>query len=641
MQAFGQWFQTNLDLERLKNNWITKDGRHRSWNRANYDTEQAIYFDNPYWLRYKNFNNDNRDRVYGNISLTYKLTDWLSASARVAMDHYSYLQEERIAKQSVDLSHYTKRLRTFSERNYNLTFNFNKKFSDGKISLTGLAGVNGRKEIRERTSVATVDGLIEENLYTITNSVSSIIKNTEYYGKKTVNGLFASASIGYNGILYLDIAGRNDFSSTLPTDNNSYFYPSISSSFIFSELISSDIFSFGKLRLGWAKIGNDTNPYTTLDYYSIQPNFSTTPLYSVPSTLNNSLLVPEETNEVEVGLELMFLDRRIGLDIAYYNRKTENQILAIDVSRASGYSRQYINAGIIENKGIELALTATPLKLNNGFEWNISINWTRNRNKVLELIKNPITGEDKISNIQLGGDMRGGVSINARVGQPYGTIVGANYQFHKNGSRIVGPDGRYLTSKNSEVLGDSNPDWIAGITNTFSFKGLRLSFLLDMQKGGDIFSLNTRHGQATGVYAETAGLNELGKPVRGDVADGGGILFDGVYEDGSKNTTRVPAQDFFGAFYYGETPAARWVYDVSYVKFRELNLSYKLPNTIFKNLPFQNVVVSFVGRNLAILSKNVEHFDPEAGLGAGNIQGYESGVMPSARTYGFNLKFNF
>jgi outer membrane receptor protein involved in Fe transport len=341
--------------------------------------------------------------------------------------------------------------------------------------------------------------------------------------------------------------------------------------------------------------------------------------------------LPERTRSIEAGLEARFLNDRFGFDLSFYRNNTFDQIMPIEVSRGSGYSAMYINAGEIRNSGIELAVNAVPLRKKN-ILWNVNINWFANRNEVVSL-------GDQIDNILLFGQWD--VSINAAEGEPYGAIKGTNFVY-LDGKKVVGSDGFYLRTENDEVIGNINPDWNAGIGNSFQFKNFTLSGLVDIQHGGDIYSVNTKHGLSTGMFEETAGLNDKGKPKRDPVSEGGGILFPNtVYQDGKPNTTYVECNEWGTAFDYDASPTARYVLDASYVKLRELALSYNLPGSLIAGSFIRNASVSFVGRNLWIIHKNTRHFDPESGFSSGNQQGIENGAYPTTRNYGLSLRISF
>jgi hypothetical protein len=291
----------------------------------------------------------------------------------------------------------------------------------------------------------------------------------------------------------------------------------------------------------------------------------------------------------------------------------------------------YINAGEIRNMGIELSMNAVPVMRKN-FSWSVDLNWFKNRNEVVSL-------GGGIDNILLFSAWD--VSINARVGEPYGAIVGTNFVYNE-GKQVVGSNGFYLKSPNEEVIGNINPDWNAGIKNTFRFKGFSLSGLIDIQHGGDIFSVSTKYGWSTGLYEETAGLNDKGKPKRDPVSQGGGILFPNtVYEDGAPNTTYVECNEWATAYDYDRSPTARYIFDASYIKLREVALSYSLPSSLFAKSFIKNASVALVGRNMWIIKKNTYHFDPEAATSAGNQQGIEDANYPTARTFGVDLRIAF
>ena len=351
------------------------------------------------------------------------------------------------------------------------------------------------------------------------------------------------------------------------------------------------------------------------------------------------------TKSWEAGLTLDFLHKRLGFDGDVYLSKSVDQIMPVSVSNATGYYRKYVNAGTIQNKGIELNLTAIPVQ-NKNFTWNISANWTLNRNKVLSLYEGH-------KNLQLGA-FQGGVTIDAHVGQPYGVIEGNTYETlnaqgkvvpysatadpHK---RLVNKNGYYImTSTYNNVIGNTNPDWQGGITNSFTYKNWSLSFLISVSKGGSIFSLDQYYGQGDGIYPSSVGNNQRGKPKRDPVSKGGGVLFTGMHSDGSPNTTYVEG-DWYAQAGYAVQPNSQFVYDASYVKLREVTLSYRFPKKILRNTGIRSLTLGFVGSNLWIIFKNLPYADPEAGLGAGNLQGWQSGVMPTTRNFGFNLNIKF
>lgn len=630
---FRQWWQVNNDLKELKDAYF-RTRKNVTWNWADPTDLNPIYWDNPYWDRYENYESDGRSRYFGNVALTYKINNWLDVLGRIGLDSYDEFQEERINVGSIDVSNYSRFNRSFREYNYDLLININKNLSDD-LSLKATLGSNIRRTQTSSISATTNGGLAVPGIFALSNTKNAIEAPIEDETLIGVDGVFATASLGYKDFLFLDGSFRRDKSSTLPVKNNAYNYPAASLGFVFSKLISNNLpwLSYGKLRANYAEVGASAPAHRLYDTYIINTSFGSSSLTSAGLTKNNPDLKPERTKSVEYGVEMQFLKNRIGLDFTYYNTKTKDQILPAPVSRSTGYSAKYINAGEVENKGIEVSLSATPVK-SKDFSWDIAINYTRNRNKVLDL-----GGE--IDNLQLG-SFQGGVSINAALGEPYGTIRGSNFVY-TNGQKTVSPTtGRYLFSATSnEVIGNVNPDWIGGVNNIFKYKNLALSFLVDVRQGGDVFSLDMYYGLATGLYPETAGLNDLGNPLRSPVADGGGIIREGVTPDGKANTMRVSATNY-GAYGYRYSPAAGFIYDASYVKLREATLTYSFPSRFISRLgAIKGIDVSVVGRNLWIIHKNLPYADPEEGVSSGNLQGYQVGAYPTTRNIGFNLKFRF
>jgi outer membrane receptor protein involved in Fe transport len=567
------------------------------------------------------------------------VNDWLNLLGRISLDSYDELHEERVAVGSVGIPAYTNYVHTFRELNYDLMANVDKDLSDN-FNLKGLVGANIRRTYDNSLFTTTNGGLVVPGLYALSNSVNplNVLPTDEIASKIAVDGYFAGFTLGYKELLTLDGTARIDRASSLPVNNLQYFYPSVSASFLFSKLIPEATWlSSGKLRANYAQVGNSA-PFASLqDFYFKPAAFGASTLFSIPDTKNNANLKPERTKSKELGLEMSFFKSRLGLDVTYYDAQTVDQILPVAVSTASGYTSKYVNAGTLRNRGVEVSVYATPIRTQN-FSWNFNLNWTRNRNKVLSLFESS-------TNLQINPlPLQGGVSINATLGQPYGSIQGKTWQLvDKDPSkRLVGADGYYVqTSTTNNVIGNINPDWTGGMYNTVKYKNVSLGFLVDMRQGGDVFSLDLYYGFDTGLYPETAGLNDLGNPSRAPLANGGGLIVPGYTADGKVNTKRVAntASGFYG---YSKNPAAQYVYDASYVKLRELNLTYSLPDRLLTRIaPIKGIDFSVVGRNLWIIHKNLPYADPEDNLTAGNIQGYQSGAFPTTRTLGFNLKLRF
>jgi len=626
-QSFKQWYQVNVDIQDQRAAYF-KTRKNITWNTNSSSDTSPIYFDNPYWTRYENFQTDERNRIMGHVSLNYKLNDWLDFMTRATIDNFNEIQEERTAIGSVDTSQYIKRLNSFNNNTYDFFLNFNKYFMGDKLSLRGLIGSTIERNALNRTSASTTGGLVVPGLYSLSNSKELSSAPTEYAPVWGRNSYFTNASLGYDNTFFIEGTYRTEKASTLPHDDDTFSYSSISGSFVFSKFIKSDILSFGKIRAGYAGTGNAASPLSVYDVYSSTGNLNGNPLYSLPGTKNNANLKDEQTKEFEVGLEMNFFKKRLGFDLSIYDKKSLDNIMSVSVSTATGYNSQWVNAGEMTNKGVELSLNAKPIVKDN-FTWGMNINWSKNTNEVVSLYKD-------VKELQLA-SVQGGISINATVGEPYGTIKGTDYIYDNDGNRVIGSNGYYKISE-KKIIGNVNPDWIAGINNSFKYKNFNFSFLIDMKKGGDVFSLDTRYGYATGIYANTVFTNDLGNPVRNSIANGGGVVLDGVLEDGSQNTYRVSADTYKNPWGYKHAPAKAFTYDASYVKLREMSLSYSFPKKTIERMKISNLSVTATGKNLWIIHKNTPYADPEAGLSSGNVQGYQSGAYPAIKEYGLNLK---
>lgn len=637
-QGFRQWWQVNVDVQEQRDAYF-RNRENVTWNWTDPDILNPIYTDNPYWTRYENFQNDERNRYFGIASLSYKVTDWFNVLGRAALDSYNEVQEERIAVGSADVSSYSRRNRGFAENNYDLIGNFNKDLGDD-FSIGGLIGTNIRTTRIESIYAETNGGILIPRFYSLSNSANPIEAPVEQDIIQKVVGVFANATFGFKDFLFLEGAIRRDEASTLRAGENVFYYPSVSGSFVFSEFTKgSQALTFGKIRANYAEVGSGAPAYSLRDPYAINTPFNGTLLTSVPGVKYNPDLKPERTKSWEVGIESSFLDGRVGFDASYYFMNSVDQIFALPVSTATGYNERFINAGSVVNKGVELQVFATPVRGDN-FSWRTGINWSRNRNRVEEIFTD--ASGNQIQNLELA-RLQGGISINAALGQPYGTIRGRDFVYDDNGNKIVGSNGYYLrTSTSNEIIGDVNPEWVGGITNTVKYKNFGLDFLIDFQKGGDIFSLDLYYGMGTGLYPETAGNNELGNPLRDRVADGGGVLLPGVTESGEPNTVRAEAWNYANPFGWARSPSSQFIYDASFVKLRQLALTYTLPTSVISgNGAIKGIDLQLIGNNLWIIHKNIPYADPEAGLSAGNVQGYHSGAYPSVKQFGFNVKARF
>ena len=642
MLPFRQWWQTNVDLKEQEQAYLLTR-KNVTWNTKSFNDNTPQYMNNFYWTRYENYQNDSRDRYTGNVSLDYKINDWLSLTGRYAFDNYDELREGRIAVGSAGsgfLGEYMLFKQSVSENNYDVMLNFNKKLTDN-ITLDGNTGWNLRVEKNERVISTTNGGLLIPRLYALSNSAIGLTSAniSQFQGTKKVDGMYARVSLGFYNMFYLDGSIRTDRSSSLWSgQQNRYWYPSVSGSFVFSELLKGSFINFGKVRANYAQVGNDTDMFNLYNVYTLNAPFNGIGSAINPDQFKNQFLRPENMTEYEVGLEMAMFKNRVTFDVSYYNRKTTDLITPVDGSSSSGASSVFMNAGDMVNEGIEVSLNVVPFK-SEDFSWRLGFNFARNRNKVTKL-------SEDVHYLQLA-SLQGGISIGAQLGEAYGVIRGTGFVYDDNGNKVVGDNGQYLASATTTKIGNMNPDWAGGIKNTISYKNLSLSFLIDFQKGGDVFSLDTFYGYATGMYDNfTTGLNDLGNPVRNTLANGGGIILPGVKRDGTPNDIRVDASSGSGqgnpwGYLGGTSPRQAHVYDASFVKLRNVTLTYDLPQKFLDNTFIKKLSLSAVGRNLWIIHKNVPFSDPEAGLSSGNIQGYQSGAHPTIREIGASLKVQF
>jgi len=652
---FRQWQQTNLDFKDLKTVYeLTK--RNLTWNYKS-SLDGPIYSNNPYWDAYENYETDSRDRFIGNASVNYKAAEWLDIFGRISVDSYYEMQEERRAVGSSSIrfglanvpdrvtSGYIRRDNTFSEYNFDLMLKFKKKVGQF-FSLNGVIGFNERRTNNTYFSNATNGGLLIPKVYSLQNTASELPLPLEVNQIVGVRSEYASLSIGYRDFLFLDGTFRQDYASTLPVDNNKYRYPSITGAFLFSNVVKPNWLSMGKLRLNYAQVGNLAGFGQLLDVYLANSAMNGANNQLSPSKRNPDLK-NERTNSLEAGLEMSIFNNLLGLDLALYKTNSLDQIVPLTVSQTTGFSNIMINAGEIENKGIELTLFANPVTTES-FGWNIIVNWSKNRNEVKSLYPG-------ITNYRLNSvNLQSGVTMNAEVGKPYGEIKGKDYTYDDNGKKIIDAENGYpiLTSSADIPIGNFTPDWTGGINNSFSYKNASFSFLIDMQKGGDIFSLDMYYGLYSGLYPETVFINDLGNPVRdpivGDAitgyeANSGGYIIEGVnVVEGisTPNKTRIDAtnSDAFGT---GCLPHSEFVYDAGYVKLREVTFTYNLPSKLLNKTFIKGASVSAIASNLWIIHKSLPYADPESGMTAGNIQGYSTGPPPTTRDFSLNLRLNF
>ena len=458
---------------------------------------------------------------------------------------------------------------------------------------------------------------------------------TQTISRKRINSVYGSASFGFKNWLFVDFTARNDWSSTLPIDKCSYFYPSVGGSFVFSDAFHIDpsIISFGKFRASLAFAGSDTSPYRTGQTFSYSGLYNGQPLQSVSTTLNNPDLLPEQTRSFETGLELKFLNNRLGVDFTFYRSDSYNLITSVALSTSSGYSRRYLNAGHIRNHGFEVILTGNPVSTRN-FKWNMTLNWAKNNS----LVKKVSDENSKVTILT-----SSNVTVNLEEGRPYGIMRGRVWKTDELGRKLVDDSGKPIVSDNMQEMGCVEPKWTGSFINSFNIFGVSVNFQIDARIGGVLYSGTWNRATTAGVVAATyEGREEyyLSSVILGEDTERATHGFkwkeDVYYEDGTKCEKYVNPRYQFGSWDSG------CVFDASYIKLREVAVGYSIPSRVLKDTPLSAVKVSLVGRNLAILYQNTpKGIDPEAAVSSGNAQGVEYGGMPPVTTFGFDVKISF
>ncbi len=647
------WFGRQVDTNSLKADYT------RNWN--------SSYYDNPFWSANYNTQSQERHRLIGDLHATFHLTKGLDVRFRTSTDWYNDRRKAKVKWGSsgagMPYGSYAEDTYNIKESNTEALVTYVKQLNKD-WGINTLVGFNVRNKQYENNYQAA-PRLAVADLYTLTNSRDLLTSSNEL-SRLRQYGLYGSIELDYHRWAFLNVTGRNDWSSTLPTNNNSYFYPSVTASILLSEALGLkiDALNFLKIRGGWAQVGADADPYQLATVYNLEPVFKENPRQTSSTIKMNPNLKSEKTSSIEAGFEAAFLNNRLHLDFTYYKTDSHNQILRLATTASSGYTSQVHNAGHIRNHGYEIQLGATPIQTTKGFQWNVDLNYGANRSKVLKL-----DDEGLITSYQL---YSSGIQILASVGESYGTLFGTAYERDANGSIVVDANGLPKVSSSNKTLGKFTPDWTGGISNTFSYGPISLSFLVDASVGGSIFSNTNKTGKYTGVLANTlqgrdadhGGLwyytDNAGKniqlqeaPSYSTSSDGlyyaqvngqstrvyqDGIIVNGVTDNNSKNNTVVSAEKYYHRIY---SIAEANVYDASYVKLREIAVSYRLPRQFAKKLHLQEAAITLTGRNLWTIYKSVPNIDPESAVTAGNAQGVEAYSLPTTRSIGLNLSVKF
>jgi TonB-linked SusC/RagA family outer membrane protein len=627
------WYGRQINTANLRDYWMPGLEDVQQFN-YNYN-----YHDNPYFSTFENTNGQEKDRIFGNISLNYKFTPKLSLMLRTGLDTYNELRDRKRAfsTQRFPKGNYREDDISFSEQNSDFLLTYSETT---KPVWSYSIALGGNSMVQENRYVETVaPQLLIPGIYNFTNTAVNFQVN-QFASEKRINSFYGFGQIGYKNILFLDVTGRNDWSSTLPANNNSYFYPSATLSAVISDMVTlPSVISFMKVRAAYAEVGNDTNPYNLSNVYNSQVAWGPIQAKSESSRLSNADLKPERTGAFEIGTDIRFSKGRLGLDFTYFDNRTRNQIIPIELDIATGYASRIINAGEIQNQGIEIVLNAKPIQNRNGFNWDFIANFTRTRGKVLELTD----GLDAYTLTD-----RNGAIIQARVGERMGNIYGVGFERVEDpnseffGQIVHNSTGTPLRDPELKLQGNYNPDWMLGLQNNFTYKGISVGFLFDFRYGGIVVSRTKIIGSTSGQLAETVYGRESGYDLS---VEGNGIISPGVVKnsDGSfsPNTVKITSRNWHNR-YYERNNVEVAKYDATFLKLREVTIGYTIPKTVFGNMPIQDVRVSLVGRNLALWTEN-PHFDPETlSMSGGTLQpGIENMALPSSRSIGFNINVKF
>jgi TonB-linked SusC/RagA family outer membrane protein len=647
MYLFNCWLPPSVKLSDMQRMWMKGLEGVRQYG-FNYN-----YHDNPYFTLYKNTNGQVYDRMIGNASLKYDIADNLSLSVRAATDWSIERREYRRAfsTQRFPFGQYREVNLRNQETNVDFLFAYSKELNKD-FSLTANVGGNNMQQ-ESRFDETNAGQLNIPNIYNLSNSRIPLQITQRSVGKR-INSLYGSAGVSFRNKIFVDFTGRNDWSSalTLPEDlkefgneQNAYFYSSVALSAILSDMIKLPApFSYAKLRGSYAQVGNDTDPFTFTQSFNPSTAYGNYQIYGETDRLSNLSLKPEISNAIEVGAEMRFFGNRIGLDLTYYTSNTINQILNIPLSITSGYGSRSINAGKIRNWGYEAMLNIQGIR-NRNFQWTTDINFSANRSKVIEL-------RDGLTNLVMASRR---VTVEARVGERMGDLYGIgfarvqnsdpNAPYYDASGKFVGQmvfdanNGRPVRTTNRIKLGNYNPDFLIGLNNSFTWKGVNLSFLFDIRSGGKLYSETQTVGREGGIIIETLEGRADGYDL---TKDGNGVIGQGVVFVGGVpqvNTKKVAAREWHTAWTGGRGIAEGVMYDASFIKLRELQMGYTIPDKVWGKLPFRGAHVSLVGRNL-LLWDRVPHVDPEnmSYSGGTALPGIENMAIPSTRSYGINLR---
>lgn len=631
---------TTFDQAWLKEHYEDENGEYYNWN------DGDVYNINPYWVLHKMTNRSWKDNYKSSAVIRYRPLKQLTLQATAGTDINYFTFEEFAYPTSPGRERGMLSTKDYKNRMYTaeLLAIYKGKFKKWDYGAT-LGGSLYKTD--NKTQVVTAQNMIMRDAKTLQSFTEKTIREEIY--RRQINSLYGSMNFAYDNFAFLDMTLRGDCSSTLPVNNNVYWYPSVSGSLLFSELLHVDknILPYGKVRASWAKVGNDTSPYMLRPTYEMALNsFGQYPMAAISSdVIPNKNLKPTMTNSIELGFELKFLKNRLGLDFTYYNQHSKDQILRMNTSYASGYRYQLINAGDIENRGVEVVLNTRPIEMKD-FSWDLNVNFAKNSNKVKELANG-------VDEFELASARWLGVKVVAKVGENYGCIMGKDFLRNDNGDIIIdGKTGLPKMTHDLKVLGNATWDWTGGLTTNVRYKNLSLGAIFDVKVGADLYSMSARSAYSTGKHKETLeGRDAWYESEEKRLAAGvtskdwhptGGYVAKGVIEqpDGTfkPNDIFVSPQEYWT---YVTTQTARpFIYDNTYVKLREFTLSYAFPRRMLGKV-VNALSVSFVARNLFNLYKNVPNIDPDSNYNNSTGMGLEFGSLPSRRSFGLNVNLKF
>lgn len=631
---------TTYDQAWLKS-YQDASGEYANWNGMD------PYNVNPYWDVYKNSNSSKKDQFRFNGKVVWNITQHLKVQGTAGAELNWFTFEDYKAPTTPGYESGYLQNNNFRNRMYNFELLALYNNSWGNFDFNATLGGNLYK-VNNQTIVTTAKDMKIRDVVALMSFNEVSVEPYSY--RKQINSIYGAVNLGWKHMLYFDATLRGDQSSTLPISNNMYIYPSFSGSFVFSELLKlGDKLPYGKVRMSWAQVGSDTDPYQLGLVYTkskfAYPGYTIG--YISNGTIPNKDLKPTKTNSFEMGLELKFLKNRIGLDFTYYSQLSKNQIMGMASSSTSGYGYRLINAGEIENKGVEIALNTRPIQTKD-FSWDLNFNFSKNSNKVKKLV-------DDMDMFELEKATWLDVQVAAKVGENFGSIVGPDFQRNENGDILIDPStGLPMYDKSNHVLGNASWDWTGGVYTNFSYKNISLSAVFDVKVGADLYSMSARAAHETGKSMVTLEgreawyKSEEARQAAGYAKDSpdwiptGGFIAPGVIDNGDgtyrENDIIINPEKYW--MNVCRNAPSMFIYDNSYVKCREITLSYTLPKTWLKNV-IDGLTVSFVARNPFIVWKNIPNIDPDSNYNNTTGMGMEYGSLPSRKSYGFNINVKF